>query len=206
MKKILMLLALISFGATACSDPEPTPVRQPDAGGTFTDPRDKTTYSWVRYGDLEWMSVNLCYATAGTVPDTTPVTPGVYDDGRAAAYYDRYGYLYTYEAALTACPEGWRLPTDGEWSQVGDAELRATQGVALLAGGFYNEANSRISDYDAYVSAYGYYWSATEDPEKVGNSYAFARKFRYNSPEVERLSIVMDFYLSVRCVRARTDL
>ncbi len=205
MKKILFCMGVLLLGAMSCDDSEPVSARRPDAEGTFTDSRDNTAYRWVRYGNLEWLCENLRYATAGTMPDTTPVSPNIYDDGRASAYYDRYGYLYTYESALTACPEGWRLPTDAEWSAVGDAELRAAEGVALELGGFYNAENSRLSDFDAYVTAFGYYWSATEDDSKVSNSYAYARRFRYNSPAVERLSIAKDYYLSVRCVRDRSN-
>ena len=33
-------------------------------------------------------------------------------------YSSEYGYLYTYEAALAAVPEGWRLPTDEDWKKL----------------------------------------------------------------------------------------
>lgn len=206
MKKLLFCMLVPLFGAISCEKSETVVARQPDARGEFTDPRDNTTYAWVRYGDLEWLCGNLRYLAAGTVPDTTPVPPSIYDDGKAAVYFKAYGYLYTHAAAMTACPDGWRLPTDAEWSSVGDVELRAEEGVALELGGFYySSENARTLTCDAYASALGYYWSATEDDSKVNRNYAYARKFRYASPEVERLSIAKDYYLSVRCVRDRTD-
>ena len=33
-------------------------------------------------------------------------------------YSETYGLLYTYEAALRAIPEGWRLPTDEDWNKL----------------------------------------------------------------------------------------
>ena len=29
--------------------------------------------------------------------------------------FNEHGNLYTWEEALAACPEGWRLPTDEDW-------------------------------------------------------------------------------------------
>jgi uncharacterized protein (TIGR02145 family) len=38
------------------------------------------------------------------------------EDAIAMDYmYDDYGVLYNWEAAKTACPEGWHLPSDAEW-------------------------------------------------------------------------------------------
>ena len=33
---------------------------------------------------------------------------------------DIYGYLYNWPAAILACPEGWHLPNDTEWTQLTD--------------------------------------------------------------------------------------
>lgn len=33
-------------------------------------------------------------------------------------YSSEYGYLYTYEAALAAVPDGWRLPSDEDWKKL----------------------------------------------------------------------------------------
>ena len=41
-------------------------------------------------------------------------------------YSSEYGYLYTYEAALAAVPEGWRLPSDEDWKKL-EAELGMEQ-------------------------------------------------------------------------------
>ena len=36
-------------------------------------------------------------------------------------YSEQYGFLYTYEAALRALPEGWRLPTDEDWKALDES-------------------------------------------------------------------------------------
>lgn len=33
-------------------------------------------------------------------------------------YAKKYGYLYSYKAALQAIPKGWRLPTDDDWKEL----------------------------------------------------------------------------------------
>ena len=33
-------------------------------------------------------------------------------------YSETYGLLYTYDAALAAIPEGWRLPSDADWKNL----------------------------------------------------------------------------------------
>ena len=39
-------------------------------------------------------------------------------DAENGNYSSEYGYLYTYEAALAAVPEGWRLPSDDDWKKL----------------------------------------------------------------------------------------
>ena len=80
----------------------------------ITDPRDGKTYKVVTI-DIEleggvfikrtWMAQNLNFE----VPDSY-----CYKD--EPAYCEAYGRLYTFEAAVAACPEGWHVPTIGEWN------------------------------------------------------------------------------------------
>ena len=101
-------------------------------------------------------------------------------------YSETYGLLYTYEAALQAIPEGWRLPTDEDWEKLERAlgmsaaeldktnEWRGNREAALLKegsegigfdvryGGGRGLTNLQSNDHINYLN-YGqnaYFWCA----------------------------------------------
>lgn len=77
-----------------------------------TDPKvtvDGIDYYYEKIGGLDWFRNNLSKAGQG-VP---------YLNSEAMA--DVLGRYYSYEEALTACPEGWRLPTEEDWMSVAAA-------------------------------------------------------------------------------------
>jgi len=113
--------------------------------GTFIDPRDGIEYKIVQIGNQVWMAENL---RATIYPDGTPISlvEGTSEwsalDINDAAYCwmnndidnrDLYGGLYTWAAAMHGaassnanpsgiqgvCPDGWHLPSDDEWSELG---------------------------------------------------------------------------------------
>ena len=76
----------------------------------ITDARDKkgeSEYFFTHIGDLDWFRNNLAWTGAGIAYENADVTS--YPLGR----------YYTWDEAMTACPEGWRLPTDAEWASLG---------------------------------------------------------------------------------------
>lgn len=81
--------------------------------GTFTDSRDGQTYKTISVENamtgntVIWMAQNLNYKVQNSY---------AYDDDESNR--KEFGLLYTWEAAKKACPNGWHLATDSEWSML----------------------------------------------------------------------------------------
>lgn len=80
-----------------------------DPQPSFTDARDGKTYLYTTIGGTDWMRQNLAWEGSGAP----------YMD--CGAMSDIFGRYYTWEEASTACPEGWRLPSDEDWTALGRA-------------------------------------------------------------------------------------
>ncbi len=93
---------------------------------SFKDPRDGQVYGIKRIGNLTWMKENLRFdAPAGSL---------CFDNDDVSC--SDLGMLFTYDAALKACPAGWRLPTDNDWMDLEKA-LGMPQNQLMVDG--YNE-------------------------------------------------------------------
>lgn len=147
--------------------------------GTLTDSRDGQTYRTVKIGEQVWMAENLNYKVENSY---------CYNDENSNC--DKYGRLYTWDAAMDACPSGWHLPSQTEWNTLlntlgGNAptgrknseRLRSTLGwikgngtdafsfSTLSAGG-----RGRNGDYGGEGHS-AYFWSSTEDRSRSVDAY-----------------------------------
>ena len=94
------------------------------------------TYYYKKIGNLEWFRNSLAAPSAGT--------PYV----NLAVNSDVFGRYYSYNEAKTACPEGWRLPSEDDWLSLAaavGAESSEKYGVIgnvtskLLANAYFND-------------------------------------------------------------------
>jgi uncharacterized protein (TIGR02145 family) len=165
----------------------------------FTDARDNKTYSAVKIGDQVWMAENLNYA---------PNEGGSWCYGNDTKECNTFGRLYTHSAAMTACPVGWSLPNQTEWTvmlnSVGaptGTKLKAQSpawngtdefGFSALPGGYKSNASESFSN----VNTYGYWWSSTVDGSNRWRIYLTTSVTGYNHGVVSP-----NYGYSVRCIK-----
>ena len=176
----------------------------------ITDPAEREgegDYYTVEAGGLTWMRNNLASTASG------------------AAFYDcevmsyPFGRFYTWDEAQTACPEGWRLPTDDEWASLGtdagalmaDAYMNGEKmweywphvkitnstGLSVIPAGY-----ALLGDYNQFYGMleYAAFWTATSDAED--DTMALCRYINVNEAEVFVDSRhKASFGASVRCVK-----
>jgi uncharacterized protein (TIGR02145 family) len=116
---------------------------------TFTDPRDGKTYRTVKIGKQTWMAENLNYQTDNS---------WCYE--KEVSNCKKYGRLYSWDAALDACPAGWHLPYYDEWE-----DLVAFAGGDSLAGTKLKSKSPKWGGTDNYG------FSATPGGERTPGGY-----------------------------------
>ncbi|MDR3013048.1 MAG: fibrobacter succinogenes major paralogous domain-containing protein [Chitinispirillales bacterium] len=177
--------------------------------GSFTDSRDGRIYRTVVIGTQVWMAENLNYASEYS---------WCYHEDESNC--QKYGRFYDWESALSACPAGWRLPTDNDWTILvrfaSTDDINANSGMRLKATtGWVDDGRGFIPGTDdfgfsALPGGYWHYdfwsigkisawWSATE-------AGAISAIFRFilspNSvPVVHRRSFKRNSGFSVRCLQ-----
>ena len=92
-----------------------------DGSLTFQDARDGKDYYYTTIGGVDWMRQNLAWAKTGVSLAGCEVMTDV------------FGRYYTWEEAQTACPAGWRLPTDAEVTAL-QTNAQAASDIPGLAG------------------------------------------------------------------------
>lgn len=195
--------------------------------GSVTD-YDGNIYNTVTIGTQVWMAENL---EVTHYPDGTEI-PLITDNAvwtnlsnndteDAYCYYENksnseYGALYTYAAAIHACPTGWHLPSDDEWTTLENfiKDNKHNVSVALKAVSGWSGSGNGTDDYGFSALPYGYrntsigafynagdhgrWWSSTS---YINTSSAYLRLLDSFSTTVYDFAEYKSTGISVRCLR-----
>lgn len=168
-------------------------------------------YKTIRIGSLEWFAENMNRTT-----ENSKCVKG--DENSEDNSCITYGRLYTFNAANSVCPTGWRLPTGDEVSKLiekvgkDNADmLKSTTGwggygtdeygFAALAAGYFFTSGGRYEEFDSTAV----FWTSE------GTALNMKAVFALNNSDDETVRkrivwnkdqpMLIENYASVRCVR-----
>ena len=162
------------------------------------DSRDGQPYRTVTIGNQTWMAQNLNYATGNS---------WCYDN--SSSNCAKYGRLYDWETAKAACPEGWHLPSEGEWRVLakdddqGDKssgkplKSRSWDGTDAYGFNVLPSGNRRSDGSFHFVGGYAGFWSSSEN----GAQYAWYRHLYSGGDALLRDHYDKTYGFSVRCLK-----
>ena len=179
---------------------------------------DGIVYPYVSIAGLDWLCRNIADKSAGAP----------YRNSEEMS--DVFGLYYSFEEAQKVCPEGWRLPTDAEWTTVAETyEMAALMGNAYFNGDLMWEYWPEVGDItnesgismipagyamlsekgsDGYysnaqfkgINEYAAFWTADAVEKEAGMAY-----YRYIFCEQPEFQLgkadTRTFGANVRCVR-----
>jgi hypothetical protein len=148
------------------------------AAETLTDSRDGHKYAVVEIGGTKWMAENLDFAAKGSF---------CYDDD--AFNCERYGRLYTWDAAQNVCPEGWRLASMSDWNALTVADFQKK--LKVHPSGFRNSKGKYELE-----GLRADFWSDSESAKDKGD-YTY---FSFKAQKKDNSNYSKKGAMSVRCV------
>ena len=177
---------------------------------TYKDPRDGQIYSTITIGNQTWMAENMRYNAPGSFLDSNQTNIKI-------------GRLYNFEQVKKACPKGWHLPTDKEWSILemklglpsSDVEIEDFRGthaneMKAIGAWLYDEDANNKSGFSALPSGFlnkegdflmpdilTFFWTSTT----LGTSSAMNRYIATRNPAVFKGHNLLAYSLSCRCVK-----
>ncbi len=159
--------------------------------GKYTDPRDKQAYLTIEVDGQTWFAENFNYdSSAGAPPEETNCW--LYDNDPEE---EKNGRLYTWDAAVVACPPGCRLPTEQDvsalyekleekWERDWRSHFAATTGL-LLNGHWRDARRNRFT-----IERSKFFWLLNADPEKPDRAQIFTTKKKVDwAPKVNGLPV-----------------
>lgn len=136
------------------------------AAGFFEDKRDHKLYPFTTIDTLDWFCKNLAFEGLGVS----------YDYSKSTA--DALGNYYTWDEAVAACPEGWRLSSENDWLDLArqykeDGNFKKYSSFEGVAGNVmgdmrFNEENTQL-------------WEFWPDVKITNDNYLCILPFGYGS-------------------------
>lgn len=155
--------------------------------GSFSDTRDGYVYKTITIGKQTWFAENLQYS----MPESECASQ---DDDQCR----KYGRVYDWNDAMTACPNGWRLPSASEANDLTRAVGNSASKVKSVHGW---EANGGTDDYGFTllpIDGRGtYVWTSTQEQKGASADY-FAVSFGHDRIIHSAASLKQKH--SVRCI------
>ncbi len=158
----------------------------------FVDKRDSQMYKTINLAGQTWMAQNLNYNT-----------------GKSICYYnetsncDEFGMLYTWDDATKACPDGWHLPNDAEWSHLINNYGGIREAGKHLKKGGDSGFNDLLAGYHDKAGFFGkkdessYHWSSTDQTA----NYASFKGIYHDVDNVGAYTYTKGDGFSVRCIK-----
>lgn len=146
---------------------------------SFTDPRDSKVYLTAEIGDLVWMRQNLAWEGAGAPFDN------------ARAMKDIYGMYYTWNESKTACPSGWRVPTEADWRNLAAAcgadpgadfkDFKGISGALMVNAKFNGEPMWEFWPAVKITDKSGFAAMPTRYASVADSEYTFSKNLKYGA-------------------------
>lgn len=168
-------------------------------------PHKGTSQSIAKMPDNNWW----------TISNLNMDIPGSYCYNDSARYCEKYGRLYTWEAAKKVCSllgEGWHLPATDEWHNFlkhfgGAFEESLSDGKDAFEKLLRTEeptfgatlgGNRNVDGSYARIEGHGFYWTATlfDDNNAGFLNFAKGKKVLFLQPDME-----INRAISVRCIK-----
>ena len=190
---------------------------------------DGYRYKGVLIGDQCWFAENLrttVYADGSAIPEVTDNSWTGLSTGARCTYANDpsvphgYGLLYNWYAVDNAsglCPNGWHVPTDGEWTNlenhITSQGFDGSEGTALKSTSGWNDSGNGTDDFGFSALPGGFRFSFSGSFANAGDfgglwwssspsgGDAWSRVLDYSNPVIGRYGNDPRVGFSVRCLR-----
>ncbi|WP_367390681.1 FISUMP domain-containing protein [Lewinella sp. LCG006] len=197
MSRLLSIIIVVALLQSSCEDVKSGKSNQ------FVDSRDLRVYEVVTIGAQDWLGADLKFHT-----------PESFCYENEEENCREYGRLYNFQEAKTACPEGWRLPTETDWRTLEQAlGMQPTEVEAIRVWRGEEEGTLLAKQLGVKYSGMGkfrgtgflgkdqfvYYW--VDAPGPAGEQFSLYRMLSKRESGIYSDQVPKMDLCCVRCVR-----